>query len=275
MASSDNASAGEPEIFKARGLVVDTRLQVFGATFLVHSTILKLYSQYFATYMDSADKVKSTTAGDSGLSTAFQYEWVTKVLDGGTDWQLVSAGPKAGDPTVTPSHIDPEKETIAFRNLLNAMYNIPYTLLAEEIIALTKVAAFYMALPVVSRSLKRVFWDSREFIAEEIRNNPSEILALLRKQMTLGRKIKDSQGGKLLMPKLVRDLYREIKLGEELGTIKESVLDDLEDLTANGLHLGTNTDLQAGDEDGSCEDYFLIDYMWWDEYPWDFSQLDW
>ena len=94
MASSTTTSPVEPEIFKARGLVIDTRLQVFGAVFHVHSTILKLYSQYFATYMDSADKVNGKVGGGSGIAPGLRYEWVTKVLERGKEWQLVSAGPK-------------------------------------------------------------------------------------------------------------------------------------------------------------------------------------
>ena len=94
MASASTASPAEPEIFRARGLVIDTRLEVCGTVFHVHSTILKLYSHFFATYMDSADKVKSASDVASGTIKAFEYEWVSKVLEGGNDWQLVCAGNK-------------------------------------------------------------------------------------------------------------------------------------------------------------------------------------
>lgn len=56
------------------------------------------------------------------------------------------------------------------------MYNIPYKLAADEIVALTRISRFYMALPVVSRSLDRVFRESVEFIGSEIRNNACQML---------------------------------------------------------------------------------------------------
>ncbi|PVH87080.1 hypothetical protein DL98DRAFT_525825 [Cadophora sp. DSE1049] len=304
MASPSTASPIEPGIFNARGMTVDTRLQVFNAVFHVHSPILKLYSQYFATYLDSADKAKSTASSGPGAATAFQYEWVTKVLDGGSDWQLVCAGPNT--------------------------------------------ARFYMALPVVSRSLQRVLCDSTDFIADEIRGNPckmlcaaaelkcadifddamiwslgpfsdpmyktledpklkeiahnlycrlsadvhrihydlieetvndngsaDEVLAILKKQMTIGREIKDSHAGKLLMPKLVRDLYNDIKLGGGLESTKELLQDKLESLLYNELCLGMMMNAQPGNEDDGCEDYFLLHCVWWGSHPWDSTELDW
>jgi hypothetical protein len=77
-----------PAIFKARGLKPDVCLEVFGTDFHVHSTILKLYSHFFFTFFDSADK-----SGGSTGSGCFKYEWVTKVVDDGKDWQLVCKGP--------------------------------------------------------------------------------------------------------------------------------------------------------------------------------------
>lgn len=80
--------APSPVVFKARGLTPDVCLEVFDNRFHVHPTILKLYSHFFFTFFDSADK-----SGGSSESGGFKYEWVTKVVDDGNDWQLVCKGP--------------------------------------------------------------------------------------------------------------------------------------------------------------------------------------
>jgi hypothetical protein len=79
-----------PIIFKARGIVSDVRLNVFGTLFHVHSSILKLYSHYFFSYLDALGS-PTAVAG-----TAFKYDWTTKVVDAGGDWQLVSNNEKVG-----------------------------------------------------------------------------------------------------------------------------------------------------------------------------------
>ena len=89
MATSTSPLAPPPVIFKARGMNPDVCLEVFGIRFHVHSIALKLHSQFFLTFFDSADKVGSS----SGESGSFVYEWVTKVVDEGKDWQLVCKGP--------------------------------------------------------------------------------------------------------------------------------------------------------------------------------------
>lgn len=71
----------QPIIFKFPGLKVDTRLKVFGQEYHVHSHILKLYSAFFRTFLDSPDK---TPAPASAL---FRYEYVSVVDDDGT-WGL-------------------------------------------------------------------------------------------------------------------------------------------------------------------------------------------
>ena len=66
---------------------IDTRLEVFGTIFHVSSAVLKMHSQYFFKFLDPADKVVGTDQG------GFKYDWVTKIVDDGKDWQLVAAGP--------------------------------------------------------------------------------------------------------------------------------------------------------------------------------------
>jgi hypothetical protein len=64
----------------------DVCLEVFGTEFHVHLVVLKLHSHFFYTFFDSADK------SSTGVGGAFKYEWVTKVVDDGMDWQLVCKG---------------------------------------------------------------------------------------------------------------------------------------------------------------------------------------
>jgi hypothetical protein len=84
---ASNSAPPSSIVFKARGMKPDVCLQVFDTNFHVHSVVLKLHSHFFYTFFDSADK--SGTRGG-----AFKYEWVTKVVDDGKDWQLVCKGPK-------------------------------------------------------------------------------------------------------------------------------------------------------------------------------------
>jgi len=71
----------QPIVFKFPGLELDTRLKVFDQEFHVHSAILRLYSTFFRTFLDSPDK---TPAPASAL---FRYEYVSVVDDDGT-WGL-------------------------------------------------------------------------------------------------------------------------------------------------------------------------------------------
>jgi hypothetical protein len=86
MSSTSTTNYLSPVIFNARGSNIDVRLDVFNIMFHVHSSILKLNSPFF-TFFDSADKLQSPAFTDG-----FKCEWVTKVVDGGTDWQLVCEG---------------------------------------------------------------------------------------------------------------------------------------------------------------------------------------
>ncbi|KAH8801164.1 hypothetical protein F5882DRAFT_514465 [Hyaloscypha sp. PMI_1271] len=137
-----------PIIFKARGIVSDVRLNVFGTLFHVHSSILKLYSHYFFSYLDALGS-PTAVAG-----TAFKYDWTTKVVDAGGDWQLVSNNEKAGDLNVKHFKGDPNIQALAFYKLVCVMYSLPFVLRDPgELIILTAMARFYAALPVLSRSL--------------------------------------------------------------------------------------------------------------------------
>jgi hypothetical protein len=77
-----------PIIFKVRGLVPDVHLDVFSTIIHVHSTILKIYSHFFFSYLDAPGSAIAIPG------TAFKYDWTTKVVDEGQDWQLVSNNDK-------------------------------------------------------------------------------------------------------------------------------------------------------------------------------------
>lgn len=74
----------EPIVFKSPGLKPDTSLKVFDQEFQVHSTILKLHSVFFRTFLDSADKTPAPA------SAIFKYNYVSAVDDDGT-WGLEAA----------------------------------------------------------------------------------------------------------------------------------------------------------------------------------------
>ena len=82
-----------PVIFNARGMTPDVRLTVFYTVFHVHSHILKLHSHFFFTFFDSVDKKDDERSAGGQSGNEFKYEWVTKIVDEGKEWQLVSKGP--------------------------------------------------------------------------------------------------------------------------------------------------------------------------------------
>lgn len=82
----------QPEIkvitMKARGLDPDVRLHVLDrAVFEVHSSILKLQSQFFFKFLEPINK-----EGTASTATyeATKYEWITEWDENGMDWCLVS-----------------------------------------------------------------------------------------------------------------------------------------------------------------------------------------
>ena len=82
------APKSAPIIFTARGPVVDVRLRCFDTEFHVHSVILKLYSAFFAKFLDSPDKAHPQTVPVG----RFKYEWVSKVDDDGS-WGFEAVKP--------------------------------------------------------------------------------------------------------------------------------------------------------------------------------------
>ncbi|TVY83800.1 hypothetical protein LSUE1_G001897 [Lachnellula suecica] len=138
-------------IFLSPSLKPDVRLKVFVEEFHVHSIILKLHSNYFRRFLDSPDK----PAGPA--SASFHYEY-TSVVDEDGEWALEPANKGV------PSEATPDLETEAFRKLLCAMYNRPYTIInTSELKVITRLADYYCALPIVSATLSGALTGSPMF----------------------------------------------------------------------------------------------------------------
>lgn len=75
----------KPIVFVARGLPLDTRLDVLGTEFHVHSAILKMKSNFFFKFMDSPDKTVDN-------KSEFKYEWISRIDEDGS-WALVANDP--------------------------------------------------------------------------------------------------------------------------------------------------------------------------------------
>jgi len=84
--SQISSSSGIPKAFNAPGMKTDVRIRVFEREFHVHSVVLRLYSAFFRTFLDSADKGTVTGEGH------FRYDYVS-VLDPDGGWGLEVAKP--------------------------------------------------------------------------------------------------------------------------------------------------------------------------------------
>ncbi|CAG8955889.1 hypothetical protein HYFRA_00008739 [Hymenoscyphus fraxineus] len=161
--SSEAPAKQAPIIFRLPHKTPDVRLVVFDQEYHVHSTILKLYSNYFRKFLDSPDKPGSSP------SSLFKYEYVTVVDDDGI-WALESAHkvqaikPDALALLESSGKISVKSECAIFRKLMSAMYHRPYTIdSASDILELTRVADFYCALPIVSATLSGSLISSEYF----------------------------------------------------------------------------------------------------------------
>ncbi|CAG8979883.1 hypothetical protein HYALB_00002657 [Hymenoscyphus albidus] len=163
--SSEAPAKQAPIIFRLPHQTPDVRLVVFDQEYHVHSTISKLYSNYFRKFLDSPNKPGSSP------SSFFKYEYVTVVDDDGI-WALESAGkvqaikPDALALLESSGKISVKSECAIFRKLMSAMYLRPYTIdSASDVIGLTRVADFYCALPIVSATLNGPLMSS-EYVAK-------------------------------------------------------------------------------------------------------------
>ncbi|KUJ22224.1 uncharacterized protein LY89DRAFT_574625 [Mollisia scopiformis] len=146
-----------PIVFPCPGQKPDVRLIVFDQEFHINSTLLKLNSAFFRKFLDSTNKTvvaidptsssstltrpETSQIGFGSVST-FEYEWVTKIDEGGEKWFL----------------------TIAFEKLMCAIYTRPYQLInTKELLLMTALADYYCALPILTRILDGAFINSPQF----------------------------------------------------------------------------------------------------------------
>lgn len=71
------------QTFWTRGQEPDTRLEVLGTPFEVHSTVLKMHSGFFFTFFDSSDKVPPR------FNVEFRYGRVT-FIEADVDWTSIA-----------------------------------------------------------------------------------------------------------------------------------------------------------------------------------------
>ncbi|KAL3419780.1 hypothetical protein PVAG01_08278 [Phlyctema vagabunda] len=160
-----------PTIFVAQGIKPDVRIDVFGIEeFHVHSTILKLHSRFFYKFLDSPEK------SGKPVSQLFRYDYMA-VEDPDGYWGLEPLGyaarnfdsslkPSSSSGNTTPERMTEEKllEIRCFKKLLCAMYNRPYRIdTPSELLAITRLADFYIALPIVSATLTDALVNSELF----------------------------------------------------------------------------------------------------------------
>ncbi|KAL2063703.1 hypothetical protein VTL71DRAFT_5508 [Oculimacula yallundae] len=175
--SSSGGSGGPPRTFTAPGMKTDVRIRVFDREFHCHSVVLRLYSAFFRTFLDSAEK--QSMNGES----QFRYDYVS-VTDPDGGWGLEAARPGMHSPPLfspLKDGMEPSNDEVAFEKLLCAMYHKKYTITSlRELSDMTRLADFYCCLPMFSSSLYSALWHSPLLIAE-IPSNSNSTLILAQK----------------------------------------------------------------------------------------------
>ncbi|KAG0649953.1 hypothetical protein D0Z07_3582 [Hyphodiscus hymeniophilus] len=120
---------------------------VFDQEFQVHSLMLKIGSQFFRKFMDSADKTPAPAGAE------IRYEYRSVVDDDGETWGLEAVSKIVEGPQVLLEH-ESDWEVRCFEYMLRCIYSQPFkftTIL--ELGTLAKLAEFYIAAPAVSVAL--------------------------------------------------------------------------------------------------------------------------
>ncbi|EKD18166.1 uncharacterized protein L3040_007660 [Drepanopeziza brunnea f. sp. 'multigermtubi'] len=171
--------SGTPIAFRASGMQTDVRIRVFEREFHVHSVVLRLYSAFFRTFLDSADKEE--TEAEKG---SWRYDYVS-VMDPDGGWGLEAAKkvPHSPSKSSASSNSSPKEsmgtsaDEIAFEKLLCAMYHKKYSISGlRELSDMTRLADLYCCLPTFSTSLYTALWHSPSLIAEIPANCNSTLL---------------------------------------------------------------------------------------------------
>ncbi|CAG8955888.1 hypothetical protein HYFRA_00008738 [Hymenoscyphus fraxineus] len=149
-----------PIVFRKPGEAVDTLLSALGQDYHVHSSILKLHSNYFRKFLDSPDK------SGKPASPQFRYHYVTVIdRDDAKAWFLESS--EKGTPATADQLAgltDKNQQSDAFSDLLKAMYHRPFKIHSySHLEAMSTIADIYCALPVLSTALSGALLGSRLF----------------------------------------------------------------------------------------------------------------
>ncbi|CAL3972274.1 unnamed protein product [Diplocarpon coronariae] len=178
-------SPGIPIAFTVPGMKTDVRIRVFEKEFHVHSVLLKLYSAFFRTLLESADK----RLEEDHEKRCWRYDYVSvREPDGG--WGLEVAPQEIPSPSPSPSPatsrsppdgMGSSADDVAFEKLLCAIYRREYTIAGlGELSDMTRLAEWYGCLPTFSASLYTALWHSGQLVAE-IPSNCNSALLLAQK----------------------------------------------------------------------------------------------
>ncbi|TVY78171.1 hypothetical protein LSUE1_G004186 [Lachnellula suecica] len=158
----------------------DMSIQVFSQTFHVNSSILKVHSAYFRTFLDSPDKVSQ-----SDPDSEFKYEWVTHVDSDGKNWSITAKEKALPEAQNEPFVGDEQLQIVAFTALLSALNCLPMEIQnARQLCLVTEMADYCRVLPVVSNALYSAIFGNTRFVADI----PENSIALLEAALKLRNK---------------------------------------------------------------------------------------
>ncbi|KAF7958336.1 hypothetical protein EAE96_001887 [Botrytis aclada] len=150
----------ELKVFSLPDQTPDTRFVLFGKTEIhVHSQVLKLYTSFFRTFLDSPDKKSAEPSAE------FRYEWISEI-EGDGEWHMVEKFHKPNYNVLSEDTFW-DMEVQVFIEMLNALYRIPYKIWMAHLFIVTKMADYYGCLPAVSHNLFACFDQSNnEYVAQ-------------------------------------------------------------------------------------------------------------
>ncbi|KAG4428514.1 hypothetical protein IFR05_016003 [Cadophora sp. M221] len=174
----------EPVVFTTPDYQPDVHLSVFDQDFHVHSVFLKLHSAFFRKFLDSPDKAPQVTVANASASgdvstpvevsrislagppPVFKYHWVTEIDgDNSAGWYLTATKSDTSHANFSTFSGDQLTEIAMFNAMMCAIYTKPYAIEScADLLVLTRLADFYCALSIVSRTLDIAFHTSPALI---------------------------------------------------------------------------------------------------------------
>ncbi|KAI9642862.1 hypothetical protein NHQ30_008596 [Ciborinia camelliae] len=159
------------KVYKLPEHQVDVNIRIFSYEIQCHSLILKLGSAYFRKFLDSADK--SPAPADA----TFKYQYVT-IQDDPDEVPSLEVANKVEDRGDKPTETGPDHWYLAIKHMIDCMYGKSFILTDTlHLASIVKVADFYRALPVVSRTLDGVLVNS-PLLIEQIPDHAGPLLKI-------------------------------------------------------------------------------------------------